>query len=79
LERLVYNGRWENAIRRLHATNNSLSSPAASVRAVRAACVLAINQPAVSIKLIERSVVSAPGTKDGFIPSRQEKPANGSR
>jgi glutamate synthase (NADPH/NADH) small chain len=55
---LVYNGRWENAIRRLHATNNFPEFTGRICPApCEAACVLAINQPAVSIKLIERSVV----------------------
>jgi glutamate synthase (NADPH/NADH) small chain len=55
---LVYNGRWENAIRRLHATNNFPEFTGRICPApCEAACVLAINQPAVSIKLIERGVV----------------------
>ena len=55
---LVYNGRWENAIRRLHATNNFPEFTGRICPApCEAACVLGINQPAVSIKLIERSVV----------------------
>src|SRR6266568_4096236 len=53
---LAYNGRWENAIRRLHATNNFPEFTGRICPApCEAACVLAINQPAVSIKLIERS------------------------
>ncbi len=55
---LVYNGRWENAIRRLHATNNFPEFTGRICPApCEASCVLAINQPAVSIKLIERSIV----------------------
>ncbi len=55
---LVYNGRWEAAIRRLHATNNFPEFTGRICPApCEAACVLAISQPAVSIKLIERSVV----------------------
>jgi glutamate synthase (NADPH/NADH) small chain len=55
---LVYNGRWEAAIRRLHATNNFPEFTGRICPApCEASCVLAINQPAVSIKLIERSVV----------------------
>jgi glutamate synthase (NADPH) small chain len=55
---LVYNGRWENAIRRLHATNNFPEFTGRICPApCEAACVLGINQPAVSIKLIERSIV----------------------
>jgi glutamate synthase (NADPH/NADH) small chain len=55
---LVYNGRWENAIRRLHATNNFPEFTGRICPApCEASCVLGINQPAVSIKLIERSIV----------------------
>jgi glutamate synthase (NADPH/NADH) small chain len=55
---LVYNARWEGAIRRLHATNNFPEFTGRICPApCEAACVLGINQPAVSIKLIERSIV----------------------
>ena len=55
---LAYNGRWEAAIRRLHATNNFPEFTGRICPApCEAACVLGIDQPAVSIKLIERSVV----------------------
>jgi glutamate synthase (NADPH/NADH) small chain len=55
---LVYNGRWESAIRRLHATNNFPEFTGRICPApCEASCVLGINQPAVSIKLIERSIV----------------------
>ncbi|HUD23982.1 MAG TPA: glutamate synthase subunit beta [Acidobacteriaceae bacterium] len=55
---LVYSGRWPNAIRRLHATNNFPEFTGRICPApCEAACVLAITEPAVSIKLIERSIV----------------------
>ena len=55
---LVYNGRWEAAIRRLHATNNFPEFTGRICPApCEAACVLGINQPPVSIKLIEKSIV----------------------
>ena len=55
---LVYNSRWEAAIRRLHATNNFPEFTGRICPApCEAACVLGINQPPVSIKLIERSIV----------------------
>jgi glutamate synthase (NADPH/NADH) small chain len=55
---LVYNGRWPSAIRRLHATNNFPEFTGRICPApCEAACVLAITEPAVSIKLIERSIV----------------------
>lgn len=55
---LAYNGRWQSAVRRLHATNNFPEFTGRICPApCEAACVLAINQPAVSIKLIEKSIV----------------------
>jgi len=55
---LVYNSRWEAAIRRLHSTNNFPEFTGRICPApCEAACVLGINQPPVSIKLIERSIV----------------------
>ena len=55
---LVYNARWEAAIRRLHATNNFPEFTGRICPApCEAACVLGINQPPVSIKLIEKSIV----------------------
>ena len=55
---LVYNGRWEAAIRRLHATNNFPEFTGRICPApCEAACGLGISEPAVSIKLIERGVV----------------------
>jgi glutamate synthase (NADPH/NADH) small chain len=55
---LVYNGRWQSAIRRLHATNNFPEFTGRICPApCEAACVLGINLPPVSIKLIEKSIV----------------------
>ncbi|HEY2472243.1 MAG TPA: glutamate synthase subunit beta [Terracidiphilus sp.] len=55
---LVYNSRWQSAIRRLHATNNFPEFTGRICPApCEASCVLGINQPAVSIKLIEKSIV----------------------
>jgi glutamate synthase (NADPH/NADH) small chain len=55
---LVYNGRLQSAIRRLHATNNFPEFTGRICPApCEASCVLGINQPPVSIKLIERSIV----------------------
>ena len=55
---LVYNGRWESAVRRLHATNNFPEFTGRICPApCEASCVLGINAPPVSIKLIERSIV----------------------
>jgi len=55
---LAYNGRWQSAIRRLHATNNFPEFTGRICPApCEAACVLGINAPPVSIKVIERSIV----------------------
>ncbi len=55
---LVYRGNWESAIRTLHATNNFPEFTGRICPApCEAACVLGINEPPVSIKLIEKSIV----------------------
>ena len=55
---LVYRGRWREAIRVLHATNNfpeftGRIGPAPC----EAACVLGINEPPVTIKQIEKTII----------------------
>ncbi len=76
---LVYNGRWENAIRRLHATNNFPEFTGRICPApCEAACVLGINQPPVSIKLIERSIVERAWDEGWISRSRRRRiPASG--
>ena len=55
---LVYKGRWQEAIRRLHATNNFPEFTGRICPApCEAACVLGINQPPVTIKQIEKTIV----------------------
>jgi glutamate synthase (NADPH/NADH) small chain len=64
---LVYNGRWQSAVRRLHATNNFPEFTGRICPApCEASCVLGINLPPVSIKLIERSIVER-GWDEGWI------------
>ncbi len=76
---LVYNGRWESAIRRLHSTNNFPEFTGRICPApCEAACVLGINQPAVSIKLIERSIVER-GWDEGWIRPEPPEHATGMR
>jgi glutamate synthase (NADPH/NADH) small chain len=64
---LVYENRWEEAVRRLHATNNF---PEFTGRVCPApcetACVLGINQPPVTIKQIEKSIADR-GFSEGWI------------
>ncbi len=55
---LAFRGRWRDAIRVLHSTNNFPEFTGRICPApCEAACVLGINEPPVSIKVIERSVV----------------------
>jgi glutamate synthase (NADPH) small chain len=70
---LVYRGRWKEAIRRLHATNNFPEFTGRICPApCEAACVLGINKPPVAIKLIEKSIVER-GFDEGWI---QPEPAS---
>ena len=69
---LVYRGRWKEAVRQLHATNNFPEFTGRICPApCEAACVLGINQPAVTIKHIEKSIVER-GFSEGWI--RPEPP-----
>ncbi len=76
---LVYKGRWEEAIERLHKTNNF---PEFTGRVCPApcenSCVLAINDPAVTIKNIELSIVEHAYDK-GFIVNQPPKHRTGKK
>ena len=64
---LVYRGRWQDAIRQLHATNNFPEFTGRICPApCEASCVLAINQPPVTIKQNEKSIVER-GFQEGWI------------
>src|SRR5580658_2755515 len=55
---LAYRGRWRDAIRVLHSTNNFPEFTGRICPApCEAACVLGINEPPVSIKVIERTII----------------------
>ncbi|HWH32327.1 MAG TPA: glutamate synthase subunit beta [Egibacteraceae bacterium] len=55
---LVYRDRWREAIERLHATNNFPEFTGRLCPApCEAACVLGINQPAVTIKQVEVEII----------------------
>src|SRR5579871_2634620 len=55
---LVYHDRWQEAVRALHATNNFPEFTGRICPApCEAACVLGINEPAVAIKVIERTII----------------------
>ena len=69
---LVYNVRWKEALRQLHSTNNFPEFTGRICPApCEAACVLGINEPAVTIKQIEKSIVER-GWQEGMI--RPEPP-----
>ena len=69
---LVYRGHWKEAVRQLHSTNNFPEFTGRICPApCEAACVLGINEPAVTIKQIEKSIVER-GFEEGFI--RPEPP-----
>jgi glutamate synthase (NADPH) small chain len=71
---LVYRGRWKEAIRVLHSTNNFPEFTGRICPApCEASCVLGINEPPVSIKWIERTVIDH-AFKEGWI--KPEPPAH---
>src|ERR1700709_889746 len=69
---LVYRGRWKEAARVLHSTNNFPEFTGRICPApCEAACVLGINEPPVAIKVIEKTIVDR-AWEEGFI--RPEPP-----
>ena len=70
---LVYRGRWKDAARQLHATNNFPEFTGRICPApCEAACVLGINEPAVTIKQIEKTIIDK-AFEEGYV--RPEPPA----
>jgi len=64
---LVYRGRWKDAVRQLHATNNFPEFTGRICPApCEAACVLGITEPPVTIKQIEKTIVES-GFSEGWI------------
>ncbi len=76
---LVYQDRWKEAVERLHKTNNF---PEFTGRICPApcenSCVLAINEPAVTIKNIEVSIIEK-AYKEGWIKPQPPKHRTGKR
>ena len=67
---LVYRGRWREAIRVLHSTNNFPEFTGRICPApCEAACVLGINEPPVTIKQIEKTIIEH-AFAEGWIQSR---------
>jgi glutamate synthase (NADPH) small chain len=66
---LAYRGRWKEAIRTLQATNNFPEFTGRTCPApCEASCVLGINEPAVTIKLIENSIVERAFEQGYIVP-----------
>ena len=69
---LVYRGQWRDAVRQLHATNNFPEFTGRVCPApCEASCVLGINEPPVTIKHIEKTIIDR-AFEEGFI--RPERP-----
>jgi glutamate synthase (NADPH/NADH) small chain len=76
---LVYRGRWKEAVRQLHATNNFPEFTGRICPApCEASCVLGINQPAVTIKQNEKNIVER-GFKEGWIRPEPPKHRTGKK
>ncbi len=74
---LVYHDQWKDAIRVLHSTNNFPEFTGRICPApCEAACVLGINEPPVTIKVIEKTIVEH-AWKEGWI--KPEPPGNAHR
>ncbi len=70
---LAWRGRWQEALRALHSTNNFPEFTGRICPApCEASCVLGINEPPVTIKQIERAIVDR-GFEEGWI--RPQPPA----
>ena len=76
---LVYNGEWKAALERLHSTNNF---PEFTGRLCPApceeACVMTINQPAITIENIEKNIVEK-GFSEGWIKPEPPKERTGKK
>jgi glutamate synthase (NADPH/NADH) small chain len=70
---LVYRGRWHEAVRRLHATNNFPEFTGRICPApCESACVLGINAPAVTIKNIEKTIIDRAFAEGWILPEPPE-------
>ena len=66
---LVWRGEWEDAIERLHATNNFPEFTGRVCPApCESSCVLGINQPAVTIKNVEVSIIDEAFERGYVVP-----------
>jgi glutamate synthase (NADPH/NADH) small chain len=66
---LVYRGRWKEAVRQLHATNNFPEFTGRICPApCEAACVLGISEPPVTIKQIEKTIIDRAFAEGIIVP-----------
>src|SRR3954462_4996865 len=71
---MVWKDRWREAIRTLHATNNFPEFTGRICPApCEAACVLGINEPAVSIKPIEQKIIDHAFAEGWVSPERPRR------
>ncbi|MFZ0318569.1 MAG: glutamate synthase subunit beta [Candidatus Sulfotelmatobacter sp.] len=76
---LIYRGRWKEAVRQLHSTNNFPEFTGRICPApCEAACVLGINQPAVTIKQNEKNIIER-GFLEGWIRPDPPKRCSGKK
>src|SRR5499427_6159956 len=76
---LVYRGKWREAVRQLHATNNFPEFTGRICPApCEASCVLGINEPPVTIKQIERTIIDR-AFDEGFIRPEPAEVRSGKR
>ena len=76
---LIYRGRWQEALRRLHATNNFPEFTGRICPApCEASCVLGINRPPVAIKQIEKDIIEH-GFREGWIRPEPAKVRSGKK
>ncbi|MBZ5635642.1 MAG: glutamate synthase subunit beta [Acidobacteriia bacterium] len=70
---LVYRDRWRAAVRVLHSTNNFPEFTGRICPApCEAACVLGINEPPVTIKVIERTIIDHAFAEGWIVPEPPE-------
>ena len=76
---LVWRGRWKEAVRQLHATNNFPEFTGRICPApCEASCVLGINEPPVTIKQIEKTIIDR-AFDEGFIRPEPPEAKSGKR
>ena len=76
---LIYNGRWKDALDRLHKTNNFPEFTGRTCPApCEGACVLGIIEPPVTIKNIENAIIDR-GFEEGWVTANPPQTRTGKR